>query len=169
MKNIFKPLVLLFVQCLIFSSSQAQKDSTTIAKKNAAYVQIFGLGFTSINYDRVFLQKPRHKLAYRFGIETSPLFLNVTKRVVVLAEINMLFGNHNHFLETGIGFNTHVPTIKWPFDINIGPNVGYRFQKVEGGGFFRANMYPVGIHLAKSEQWVAGAWWWFGVSVGRSF
>ncbi len=169
MKKKYSLFVLLFAFCLVSNWSVAQKDSTIIiVKKSAVYAQIFGLGFTSINYDRVFHQKNRYKLAYRIGIEASSLYLNVDKRVVVLAEINKLFGRRNHFFETGVGLNTQMPSGYLPLEVNIGPNIGYRYQQAEGGVLFRANVYPLSIHVSENEQWVAGAVW-FGISVGKSF
>lgn len=169
MKKIFKPLILLFAYFLISNSVIAQKDSTTIVKKNVIYVQIFGLGGASINYDRVFLQKPKYKMAYRVGVESVTFIRKNDNRLVALGELNVLLGKQNHFFETGIGFNTIFPTTRSLFEINIGPNVGYRFQKVESGCFFRVNIYPVGINITKSNQVVVGSWRSFGVSVGRSF
>jgi hypothetical protein len=108
-------------------------------------------------------------LAYRIGAETTPLFLNTDKRLIFLTEMNALFGTRNHFFETGIGCNIQLLHNYEPFNINIGPNVGYRFQKIKGGGFFRANMYPLGIHIDRNDQFVVGSWWWFGISFGKSF
>jgi hypothetical protein len=57
MKNTYKSL--LSLGCFLLSTHLfAQIDSTVIAKKNAVYVQLLGIGGVSVNYDRVFLQKP---------------------------------------------------------------------------------------------------------------
>ena len=164
---------LIFVLLIFSSYSYAQKDSTVILKKNAVYTQLMGLGGITINYDRVFLQKPNWKLAYRFGLETVTFFQSDVRKLVGKTELNFLVGKQKHFFETGIGVSANWPQVKWPVAMIFSPNIGYRYQQRAGGFFFRGNLYPVKLYYYPSNSYEktssAFSWWWFGISLGKSF
>lgn len=164
---------LIFVLLIFSNYSYAQKDSTVILKKNAVYTQLMGLGGITINYDRVFIQKPNWKLAYRLGLETVTFLQKNDSRVVGNTELNFLVGKQKHFFETGIGVNANWPQVRRPVAMIFTYNIGYRYQQRNGGFFFRGNLYPALLYYYPSNTYEktssAFSWWRFGISLGKSF
>ncbi|WP_332912602.1 hypothetical protein [Algoriphagus boritolerans] len=96
-------------------------------------------------------------------------------------EVSALFGKSNHHLELGMGITSYLTRSlafnsetfenidKVVFDAAIPVRIGYRFQKPEGGFFFRVGYTPV-INFPTGGK---GGWgfdpYWAGISFGKSF
>lgn len=158
----------------------AQSDKANITSgiaRNTIYAEGMGNGQTySINYDRLFLRKEKFALAGRVGIGVTP---NRYKELFyqLPVEICPLVGKGKHFFETGAGFtfiqmvkNEDLYVTRHPWVAGVLLRTGYRFQKPDGGIFFRAGFLVI-FPAAYSE----GTYFtkhvipWGGVSLGYTF
>ncbi|HAH36021.1 MAG TPA: hypothetical protein DEQ87_19360 [Algoriphagus sp.] len=187
MNNSFEKI---FVTVLVLTLSisicaKAQTKSETYTAKNAVYLEVGGSsGRYAINYSKIFHQKGKLKLNASAGFSMWPN-RNIDSKTSWLPalplEISALVGKSNHHLELGMGFTSYLNT-SFDFDsetfetinkvvINafIPLRVGYRYQKPEGGFFFRVGYTPI-IDLPPRT---GGNWsfnpYWAGVSFGKSF
>jgi hypothetical protein len=128
-----KILFLFLCNLILFSIyGQNTKDTSRIAK-NTLHLELLGnAGVSSFNYDRILLSKNKFKISGRIGIS-----LDFLENGSYPIEFNFLFGKKNN-LETGIGYTFIVYSIEdiihdSPFVYSL----GYRFQKPNGGFFFK--------------------------------
>ncbi len=186
MKNILTVLCFIFV----FSFAQAQEVSEDTLKlaRHSVFVELGGnAGLYSLNYDRLLHRGKWFHTSARAGI-----YYNwwAGGRLGIPLEVNGLFGRKKHFLEMGVSlvYNhgldpiVHKADPAVPTSEDIYANfsnllaigrLGYRFQKPQGGFFFRAAYTPYttiwsGIPDTKRGLFSV-RWYWFGISVGRSF
>ena len=138
------------------------KTSDEIFKsKNLIYAEFGGnSGGYAFNYGRIIYQKDRLKIAASTGF--SLMYGRGNERIfstywvpVFPAEITAFFGRSKHHLELGIGLVTYREK-QFIFDedfprnirerkywgVSIVPRVGYRFQKPDGGFFYRVSYTP---------------------------
>jgi len=147
-------ILLLFVTSLFNQTfGQATKDSTSISK-NTIYLELLGNGgIYSFNYDRIILTKKLFKISGSIGISYIPPFVRYNHTLTYPIEINFLYGKKNYF-ELGIGytpvFNLYKEDIFKIYDIYSYPvlRIGYRFQKPNGGFFFRTGLL---LYFVKNE------------------
>jgi hypothetical protein len=148
-----KGLPLIFLFALIFGTVSAQ-DVRTPIKKNTIFLELGGNSpFYSLNYDRIVLEKPKLKLAARIGamyVDNTNNFLSSIKNhnYSLPLELSFLKGRNNHNLEIGIGatpyFREYVEeTRNDEFFIAPFGRIGYRYQKENGGVFFKAGFTPI--------------------------
>lgn len=178
---------IIFVLILIFPVSLhclAQSEAETFTARNALYVEFGGnSGRYAVNYGRIIHQKEKLKLnvsagfsMWRHGTRRSDYWLPV-----VPMEILAFWGRSNHHLEIGTGVTSILepsPTTD-PVTSEIDDQivysaavifrVGYRYQKPEGGFFFRAGYTPYFYFAGKADgnptfQSILG-----GASFGWSF
>ena len=130
------------------------------AQANTIYFELFGNGLVySINYDRIVANNISVRAGYG-GLSISNLTTNDTglpltediKITMIPILGNYLMGGGNHKLEIGGGvvmismdYSGNIADI----DFKIGAdgavptgNIGYRYQKPEGGFFFKASLCP---------------------------
>jgi hypothetical protein len=187
MKNlILKGLVsvLAFVFTITIQSS-AQTEPRTFTAKKAVYLEVGGgSGFYAINYSKIFHQKGMLKLSTSVGFSIWPN-TNIDSKTSWLPalplEISALYGKSNHHLELGMGFTSYLNTSfdfdsetfetikKVVFDAFIPLRVGYRYQKPEGGFFFRVGYTPFfNVPVGGREDWNFDPRF-AGISFGKSF
>lgn len=177
----------LLVLTLIYSLSQeakAQVQPEKFTSKKAIYLEVGGSsGRYAINYSKIIHQKGKLKLNTSVGFSMWPKKFD-SKTIwlpTIPLEISALFGNSNHNLELGTGFTSFLTRSlyfdsetlenidKVVFDAAIPLRIGYRFQKPEGGFFFRVGYTPV-INFPTNGR---GEWnfdpYWAGISFGKSF
>lgn len=141
-------------------SAQTPSDSI---KKNSVYVEFLGSSpyLYNLSYDRILLSEGKTILSAALGIqnffhiqEDNPL----NSRFSMTPQVNLLFGA-KHYLEVGIG--AHFLSLQ---DVAIPFRLGYRFQKDEGGLFFKAALTP----LFLPEPGFFGKQFlpWAGLSIG---
>jgi hypothetical protein len=149
MKNLLIFLLLLFL-LLSANTLQAQKD-TTIARNTLYFEGLGNAGLYSINYDRIFFIK-KQKLSWRVGFSIIPPDMTPALFTFPL-ELNLLFGKKHHF-EIGFGLSyIYEGTNLRPISVLIvGGLAGYRFQKPEGGLFFKAGVSTIFLHSIRDDS-----------------
>jgi hypothetical protein len=176
-------LVLVFVFAISFGAT-AQTEPETFTAKNAVYLEVGGSsGRYAVNYSKIFHQKGKVKLNASAGFSMWHHRLNskTTWLPVVPLEISALYGKSNHHLELGMGVTSYLTRSlafdsetfenidKVVFDAAIPLRIGYRFQKPQGGFFFRLGYTPI-INFPTGGR---GGWgflpYWAGISLGKSF
>lgn len=179
-------LLLVLVFALSISiDARAQTVAETFTAKKAVYLEVGGSsGRYAINYSRIFHQKGKLKLNASAGFSMWPNEKIDSKTIwlpVIPVEVSALYGKSNHHLEMGFGFTSLLGTSldlvsgtfefrdKVVFDAFIPLRVGYRYQKPEGGFFFRVGYTPIIDFPPRT-----GGNWSFnpyhaGVSFGKSF
>ena len=176
-------LYTLFIVVMPALQLMAQKQADPFTAKNAAYLELAGNGiFYSLNYERVIYQKGLFKSAARVGITALPskIAAETFWSGALPLELVGFIGRSRHHFEFGVGYTPYLyakstisPIIaEEEFDAyrvaSIVPfRLGYRYQKPEGGLFFRAGYLPAldftperinKLHLMHG-----------GISIGKSF
>jgi hypothetical protein len=176
-------LVLAFILSISLEAT-AQTEPETFTKKSGIYLELGGSsGRYALNYNRIFHQKGKLKLNASAGFSMWPKKFD-SKTIwlpTVPIEVSAFYGKSNHHLELGMGVTSYLTRSlafdsetfenidKVVFDAAIPVRIGYRFQKPEGGFFFRLGYTPV-INLPTGGR---GEWgfdpYWAGISFGKSF
>jgi hypothetical protein len=149
--------------------SQTKTDSALTTRAQNVFVELGGPGLLfSGNYDTRFSQR-KDGLGGRIGIgfiATGGISL-----VSVPVQLNYLLGNNSKYFEIGLGatyasFNSASNFLAFSpstSDKILGTmTFGYRYQPVDGGFSFRANIDP----LFDSSNFIP---YYFGVSFGYTF
>ena len=154
-------LIIIFL-LLIQNNVFAQNEPELFTAKNAVYAEFGGnSGFYSLNYSRIFHQKGKLKISGSAGF--SMLYTSASEPIhpsfwspLFSTEITAFMGKSKHHLEFGTGFysyqdrdfifdedyqNNIREQVYW--DQFITGRIGYRYQKPEGGFFFRAGYTPM--------------------------
>ena len=162
-------IFLLFLFCDVVYS---QTDSVQ-RKHNLVYLEAAGIGgYGSVNYERLILDKYQIGLGIRIGISTYHLkdYRNkFNPDFIIPFSVNSYYGK-NHKVEVGIGevlgnivhadFEKATTIRKTKFHTAF--SVGYRYQRENGGFFFRCVYSPI-IEQNKYFRH------WGGIAVGYSF
>lgn len=168
----------------------AQQDADLFTAKNTVFVELGGNGgLISINYDRIFHQNGKFKFAGRAGFSyfkqsSGNKGSNIPPywSPLLPLEVTALWGRSRHHLELGVGvtffssrnliFNPEGPEF---FERDIGLDMiipirlGYRYQKPEGGFFFRVGYTPGFNPQLSSKSPTIFTPLWGGISIGTSF
>lgn len=161
---------------------------------NSIYTEAFGQGFCwSLNYDRLFNKENRFMNSFTAGIVYVPKFMEFGDGIYygIPLSYNWLLGRKSHHLELGIGLTSLFvkpnSNQRSDFYAYFTPKIGYRFQRPQGGLFFRATATPtidllnVITYKFENEKQrnfssmnnVAGigfaAFLWPGLSIGYTF
>ncbi len=186
--NVFSKLILVcfFLVLLTFSfSTFAQTKAETFTAKNAIYLEAGGSsGRYAVNYSKIFHQKGKLKLNSSAGFSMWRNQINDFKTIwlpVIPLEVTAFYGKSNHHLELGFGFTSFLDRTldvdsetleledKVVFGAAIPLRIGYRYQKPEGGFFFRVGYTPFfSVPLGGREDWVFTPIF-AGLSIGKSF
>lgn len=157
--TIMKCLLLSLLFSLVLSTASAQQIQEP-AKKNTVFLELGGNAVLySLNYDRIVLEKPKWKLSGRIGAmyfreRTNYLDKDYSLDVAVPIELSYLRGKGNHYLEFGLGMTpwyenyiSLMETLDGTHIKHIGvvgfSRLGYRYQKRDGGIFFKAGFTPM--------------------------
>lgn len=145
-----KSLVISSFLVLFFSTVYSQEQARTAdIERNTVYVEAFGQGLAwSANYDRLFNTNKTFMNSLTVGITYVPEFVGFgvgDTYVGIPVSYNWLLGKKSHHLELGVGLtsmfviaaNTGGSDI---FYLAAAPKVGYRFQRPQGGLFFKATV-----------------------------
>lgn len=182
----FRLILICFVLVLLTLPFQAfsQTKAKTFTAKNAVYLDIGGnAGQYAFTYGKLFYQKGALKMMGSVGfalwadrVEGSTVF-----NPAIPLEFSGLLGRGKHHLELAIGATPHLATSldinsetleledKVVFDSLIPLRIGYRYQKPEGGFFFRVGYTPFfKVPLGVREDWVFTSIF-AGLSIGKSF
>lgn len=174
-------LVLLILPFQAFS----QKEAVIFSARNAVYLEFGGSsGIYAINYSKIFHQKGKLKLNASAGFSMLPNEKIDSKTIWLPAiplEITALFGKSSHHLEMGFGFTSYLDKTtamdsetfelsdKVVFGAVIPVRIGYRYQKPEGGFFFRVGYTPLfGVPVRAGKSWSFNPYH-AGISFGKSF
>jgi hypothetical protein len=120
-------------------------------------------GFGSLNLDRLFYAKKNVRWSYRAGASYSPGNNNQGSTPVILifpTLINFIYGKKDHFAEAGAGQSLALSSNPAIFS-RLTLNAGYRFQRNEGGWFFRVSYTPL-VSFIYDFQWQH----WGGIGIG---
>ncbi len=180
----FSFFFLLVLSLAISSRVTAQTEAEKFSAKQSVYLELGGnAGQYAFNYGRIIQQKGKLKLNASAGFSMLYDRLNskTTWLPAIPVELSAFYGKSNHHLELGIGVTSYLTrslaidsetyeTIdKVVFSSAIPLRIGYRYQKPEGGFFFRVGYTPI-INIPTRE----GKEWNFeprfaGLSFGKSF
>lgn len=178
-------LLILFFALLFSFGARAQSEAETFVAKKAVYLEVGGSsGRYAVNYSKIFHQKGKLKLNASAGFSMWRDQLNDFKTIwlpVIPLEVSALYGKSNHHLELGFGvtsylgrtldFNSETLELedKVVFGAFIPVRIGYRYQKPEGGFFFRVGYTPIIDFPPRT----GGNWSFYpyhaGISFGKSF
>lgn len=154
------------LQSASFTIADNKQEAETMAlQKNTIYTELGSNGsFYSINFDQIFMATDNFRLSGRIGLGlTNGIFSGDIDPIIPL-ETNLWWGGNNHYFETGLGitaafgieetspslsqeresgvrFNSPVSGKEYK-SLYINTRLGYRYQKPEGGFFFRAGITP---------------------------
>lgn len=180
MMKLFK-VVFFFVFSFHLANACAQDVPNKSFKKNTVFLELGGNGFiNSINYDRLFtLKDSLISVSFRLGFGLYKSNESDSSIIKVLPlEVNFLLGKKQNYLELGFGYTpsfgyrtfrqNNVVYATKNFDFNIIGRVGYRYQKPEGGIFFRLGFTPIIYrdYINAGKFKIAP---WGGISAGISF
>lgn len=169
-----KGLLLIFFFAFVIGTVSAQ-DNQAPAKKSTVFVELAGNGgLYSINYDHIVLGRPSWKLAGRIGAmyyreKLNYLENNYSQKVAVPVELSYLRGKENHYLELGLGITPWHENYKDFHESQINQvdllpytRLGYRYQKRDGGIFFKAGLTPM-VKLKNNQN---QNFPWGGLAIG---
>jgi hypothetical protein len=177
-------LVLVFALFISYGAT-AQTETETFTAKNAIYLEVGGSsGRYAVNYSKIFHQKGNLKLNASAGFSmwrNEKLDSRSSWLPVIPLEVTAFYGKSNHHLEMGFGVTSFLGTSldivsgtfefrdKVVFNAFIPLRVGYRYQKPEGGFFFRVGYTPIIDFPPRT----GGNWSFYpyhaGISFGKSF
>lgn len=198
-----KPIIyfgLLFFPLLSFG----QKDSSSLLpKKNTIYIEAFGPGLlNSLSYDRLYRTSKTIKTSVSAGVTIMPSIGISDFYSGAQLSYNFLFTKKNHHMELGMGLNFLMDEVKEGVEylgesgneknyfVYFTPKLGYRFQRPQGGIFFRVTFTPLvafmnrvgGISVGNTQvvnsryefftnvvSFGNRAFPWGGVSIGYTF
>lgn len=161
-----------------------QNKAETFTAKNGVYIELGGSsGLYAFNYSKIFHQKGKLKLNMSVGFSMVPRELNSKTAWLptIPLEITALYGKSNHHLEMGFGLASYLASTSYfdsetlevndkvVFGAAIPFRVGYRYQKPEGGFFFRVAYTPFfNVPVGGREEWNFDPRF-AGISFGKSF
>lgn len=166
-----------FVLVLAFAISfrvTAQTEVEKFTASNAVYLEVGGnVGRYAFNYGRLVYQKRAFKVTGSVGFSLWPDRNRVEGSTiwypVLPLELSALIGRREHHLEFGLGITPYLlpevnfSNVSGTFVETKGPSfvrtivpirIGYRYQKPEGGFFFRVGYTPFfGVPDRMKENW----------------
>jgi hypothetical protein len=179
----------LLVFGLIFQHGvSAQSEVEKFTARNGIYLEAGGSsGRYAVNFSRIFYQKGKLKLNASAGFSLSRSSIDFDSYTskkwlpVLPLEFSGFYGKRNHHLELGFGviffldqaielnpdtFEFYPRTV---FGTILPTRIGYRYQKPEGGFFYRVGYTPFfKLPLATGDD-LSFQPWFAGVSIGKSF
>jgi len=159
-----KGLILLISICCSYLGLKGQDEKLPLFKKNTVYAEFAGTSgsISSVNYDRILLQKEGLMFNLTLGIGYFPSINNWNPIIGLPVTFNASFGKAKHHFELGTGLtynsgleqssllyyqsintnnsNTNVKSMEalfWTF------RIGYKLQKPNGGLFLRGGFTPL--------------------------
>jgi hypothetical protein len=184
--------------------SFGQKDSSrSLPARNSIYIEAFGQGLlNSLSYDRLYRTHKKIKSSVSAGVTVMPGIGTGDFYLGSQLSYNFLFTMKNHHLELGLGLNFLMDEVENGVDyrgesgiernyyLYFTPKLGYRFQRPQGGIFFRVTFTPLVAFMNRVGEISVGnmqvvhsryefftnvvsfgnrAFPWGGVSIGYTF
>ena len=163
----------------------AQSTAEPFTAKKAVYLELGGTsGVYAFNYSTIFHQKGKLKLNASAGFSMLIRETSNSRTFWLPAiplELTAFYGKSKHHLEMGFGVVPYLDagsfldseTLEFKDKVVFGTamplRVGYRYQKPEGGFFFRVGFTPFFIApIGNREDWAFQPIH-AGVSFGKSF
>ncbi len=144
--------IILTLPLLCLTLMTMAQESTKSLSKNTVFLEAGGNGFFySLNYDRILNDNENWKLAGRAGLMYLYFFRNDQRQMIgVPLEFSCLRGKDKNYLEIGFGLTPVYDTYNlspWPaihdFILISALRIGYRYQKNDGGLFFKSWIDPI--------------------------
>ena len=143
---IIRNYLLVALIMLIYSNIvYGQQKDTTFTANNTFYADFTTKGaYYSVNYDHIFSQGQKLKWSYRIG------FSILENAVAFPIGINAFTGKENSHLEFSLSIIPYIDNYQSFTSSNdlsdkyiyMVPGIGYRYQKPQGGFFFKALVSP---------------------------
>jgi len=132
------------ISSLAFSTLAQQE--TIVREKSTIYAEAFGQGLCwSLNYDRLFRTEKRLMNSWTAGLIIVPKSFDFGDGAYfgVPVSYNWILGKKSHHFEFGVGLTLLASSWDYwqdrkNFYAYLNPKIGYRFQRPQGGLFFRA-------------------------------
>lgn len=147
MKTLITVTLVFFCWNLTIGQEKSTKDNL---ERNTIYAEAFGQGFCwSLNYDRLFNTEKRFMNSLTAGLVYVPQNMGFGDGIYygIPVSYNWLLGKKSHHLELGIGLTSLLvnpnSNKNSSFYVYLTPKIGYRFQRPQGGLFFRATLTPM--------------------------
>ncbi len=178
MKKTLYIFILISFSNLTFAQADLAQKAENLPKRNSFYLELGGQGLlNSFWYDRLYRIDKKIKASLSFGLMVQPRLESgyyFTAGVPIAG--NILLGKKSHHLELGIGFTVLGNRNGYYFSY-LNPKIGYRFQRPNGGFFFRAGIVPMVYRFDKYgsyyyamdsnyADWQITPIIWYGISFG---
>jgi hypothetical protein len=135
------PLPIIFLFSFVLNAlGQSDSEETKINARNSVFIEILGsAGYLyNITYDRVVFSREQNHISTGLGIQYLPSDLSRDHISSISPQINYFHGTTHHF-ETGLA----VAYDFYSGDLAIPIRIGYRFQKSDGGLFYKIGLTPL--------------------------
>lgn len=140
-----KKTLLLFLLLFLARAIYLQAQPSSLARKSIYAEGASHGAYYSINYDRVFSQGEQFIKTYRAG------FSLLNNAIAFPLGLNFFSGRDNDHVEFGLTLVPYIENYQKLFSAGnlsdkkfyIIPGAGYRFQKPEGGFFFKLIAAPI--------------------------
>jgi hypothetical protein len=178
MNKILSTTFFILLFCSVINTVNSQNDTTkSIIKKNTIFFEGYGNAgrmFYSINYERLFPLKSKCGISLR--VVTSYAYKQGLFSFPIL--VNLMTGKRNSHFEIGLGCVSYIPV---PYDnpysdideFLVAPTglIGYKYQRPDGGLFFKVSYTPVfySAFYYQEQIDVAMGLLDIGVSLGYTF
>ena len=176
-------IILLFLSSVFCFAQDTIKNEKKQSGQHSVYMEFFGNAglWYSIGYDYMLNLKEKHKLSFNCGFQYFPYTdynLVLEESVFTLSpQINYLYGKKHH-LELGVGI-TYDLVIRYRNSVDktatgwsVPFRIGYRYQKEDGGFFFKIAYIPAYINHYVLMPIIGDDWFmplWAGVAIGYTF
>jgi hypothetical protein len=163
-----RTLIIVFTFLLGYSGTTFSQQKDTLQTRNTIYFEAFGQGLiNSLNYDRIVTVASNFKTSLTVGISNWGYMFDEPhfkiRAIGIPVSYNYLRGRKNHHFELGLGatyenIKVEYKSILFNLFFDNGSNdqfndnidvvyfnlkAGYRYQKPEGGFFFRYTLTPI--------------------------
>lgn len=183
MKHALIYLLLTCIGSFAYAQNNIKEDSTYLkCKKNTVYLELGGQGgIYSVGYDHINSIKPKRKNSLSVGLSYFRTEGNDEKMTIIALPLsqNVIYKNH---VELGCGVTTAFIAEYDTYYTHYGqsnytdvytlffltPKIGLRYQKDNGGFFFRAALTPL-INLLPANEFYRRVYPWAGISFGSTF
>lgn len=165
-----KIIVLVSFVILLFACTNTlaqQGDENIIYKRNAVFVELFGSSVYVYNltYDREIWVRDNKRVNAALGLQFFPkLGLLQYNLVSFSPQFSFLYGK-THCLEIGAGLSYDLFFKNWGLPLRL----GYRYQPMESGFFFRAALTPIITNSYPVNSVKLTVVTWGGIGLGYSF
>jgi hypothetical protein len=182
MNYFLKKLSLTIIIILVFFFGKAtigqniSELTTLTVRKNTVYGEILGSSFSfyNISYDRIIYHKENDKVSLAIGTQYQPTsyFGGNDWMTSISPQINYLRGIKHH-LELGVGFFYLASISEFQYTDGVWGmplRIGYRYQKPEGGLFFKIAYTPsiLDQRILDREK-TSFLFLWGGMALGWTF